>query len=123
MLDVNVQLKLCYQGSQDGFRSEKFKEKCYDNGEILMIIKSGNNKIFGGFTDIEWGGNEQDNGQNVRSFLFSLRDDQSILKIAHINKDQDVCHDWQNLVSLGGLDIEINLNSNSKLVYCKQSSN
>lgn len=123
MLDVNIQLKLCFSESNDGFISDTFREKCYNKGETLLIIKSNKNKIFGGFTDIAWGLDGGHKGNNGKSFLFSIRDDQSIVKLDCIDNEHEVYHDQQSLISFGGGSLDINLdfnNSKSKLVYYKQ---
>lgn len=45
---------LIYRGSRDGFKSSVFHELCDKKGETLVIIKSTDNYIFGGYTSISW---------------------------------------------------------------------
>ena len=47
-------IKLLYRGSRDGFKAKTFHEKCNNKGETLVIIKSNNDYIFGGYTEIDW---------------------------------------------------------------------
>ena len=47
-------ISLIYRGSRDGFKSSIFHELCDNQGETLVIIKSNNNYIFGGYTSISW---------------------------------------------------------------------
>ena len=47
-------IKLLYRGSRDGFGSKTFHEKCNYKGETLVIIKSNEDYIFGGYTEIDW---------------------------------------------------------------------
>ena len=59
-----------------------------------MLIKSKENQsIFGGFTDIAWtndgGGYKKGNGN---SFIFSLRDDNTFVKLKSLIKDHEVYH-------------------------------
>ena len=48
------QIILLYRGSKDGFQSKIFHQKCDKKGETLTIIKSSDNYIFGGYTEINW---------------------------------------------------------------------
>ena len=41
------------RGSVDGFSSEVFHQKCDKKGPTLTVIKA-NNRVFGGFTNLEW---------------------------------------------------------------------
>ena len=47
-------IKLLYRGSRDGFLAKTFHEKCNNKGETLVIIKSNEDYIFGGYTEINW---------------------------------------------------------------------
>ncbi len=47
-------IKLIYQSSIDGDKSEIFFKKCGNVGPTLSVIKSKNNKKFGGFTKENW---------------------------------------------------------------------
>ena len=48
------EIKLIFQASQDGDEYDKFFSKCGDKGPTLSLIKSKNNKKFGGFTKANW---------------------------------------------------------------------
>lgn len=77
------QLTLVYRGTRDGFGFDKFHSLCDNKAPTFAIIKSDKNKIFGGFTDIHFKGEGGGTNMNGRSYLFSIRDDDSIVKIAH----------------------------------------
>ena len=47
-------IKLLYRGSRDDFKARTFHEKCDNKGETLVLIKSDQNYIFGGYTEIDW---------------------------------------------------------------------
>ena len=47
-------IKLLYRGSRDGFQAKTFHEKCNNKGETLVLIKSNEDYIFGGYTEINW---------------------------------------------------------------------
>lgn len=63
--------QLLYRGSEDGFSSAKFHEKCDGIKNTLTIIKSTNGNIFGGYTGAAW---ESSGGwiDDSNSFIFSL---------------------------------------------------
>ena len=43
---------MIYRGTEDGFSSDAYHSLCDDKGDSLIIAKSKENKIFGGYTDI-----------------------------------------------------------------------
>ncbi len=45
---------MIYRGSDHGFKAVDFHNKCDDKGATLIIIKSEHQKIFGGFTNVQW---------------------------------------------------------------------
>ena len=60
MNDTSTQnWKLLYRASKDGFTSNTFHAKCDGINNTLIIIKA-NNKIFGGFTPLQWSNNNKD---------------------------------------------------------------
>ena len=48
--------KLLYRASEHGYTAESFHECCDDKGPTLIIIKSTNGCIFGGYTTQSWSG-------------------------------------------------------------------
>ena len=55
-------------------------------GPTLIIIKSESGKIFGGYTDIEWTSIRGNKSGNGNSFVFSYRDNSSIIKLKCLRK-------------------------------------
>ena len=49
-----LEIKLLFQSSKDGDSFETFFEKCGEKGPTLSVIKSKNNKRFGGFSKAQW---------------------------------------------------------------------
>ena len=47
-------IELLYRGSRDGFEARNFHDKCDNQGPTLTIIKSSDDFIFGGYTEINW---------------------------------------------------------------------
>jgi hypothetical protein len=81
---------LIYRASRDGFEASSFHSKCDDKPNTLVIIKSTNGNVFGGYTEQSWFaiGYESDsvNKLDLNSFIFSLinKDNESLLiKCSH----------------------------------------
>jgi hypothetical protein len=68
---LNQKWNLIYRASQDGFEAFSFHTKCDNKPNTLIIIKSTNGNVFGGYTEQTWNhtGNYKD---DPNSFLFSL---------------------------------------------------
>ena len=80
------ELKKLYQATIDGDRAINFHSKCDNIPYTLVIIKSGGNRRFGGFTSKPW--SSPSNWQSVddkNAFLFSL-DKQKIYPYKNDNK-------------------------------------
>jgi hypothetical protein len=62
---------LIYKASLDGFEASDFHSKCDDKSKTLVIIKSTNGNVFGGYTEQLW-----NNGCSFKidpnAFIFSL---------------------------------------------------
>src|SRR5690606_19285236 len=46
--------ELLYRGTRDGFSDQDFHAKCDGKKETLIIVKSTNGNIFGGYTSLAW---------------------------------------------------------------------
>jgi hypothetical protein len=42
------------RGSVDGFNGQTFLNKCSNKGKTIVLIRDTKNKIFGGYTDLNW---------------------------------------------------------------------
>ena len=60
-----------WKGSQDGFGAATFHSKCNNKGPTLTVIKSNNDKIFGGYTSEPWRSRDSW-GADSNAFIFSL---------------------------------------------------
>ncbi|KAJ5067351.1 btb/poz domain-containing protein [Anaeramoeba ignava] len=81
-----LKMKLGYSTKKEGIDCEKWHSICDNKGKTLVIIKSKNNFIFGGFTSIgftndesKWSDNYGNNGyiSDPNAFIFSLRNDKN----------------------------------------------
>ena len=73
---INKKIKkyeLIFKMSENGTNSKYFHKICNDKGPTLTLVKTTNNKIFGGFTPLNWN-NEGGciNDKSNQTFIFSL---------------------------------------------------
>ena len=122
---------LLYRGSRDGFSAKTFHDKCNNKGETLTIIKSDDDFIFGGYTEInwdstEWNGivgeknNSRRNG-NGNEFVFTLVNPHNIKPSKYNMKNSflnhSICCDGNLGPIFGCNDIRIEDNCNIKNNY------
>ena len=66
-----ITLNLLYKASVDSDKAQAFHNKCDTAKCSLVLIKSKNNKRFGGFTSCSWEGNGVEKNDE-KAFVFSL---------------------------------------------------
>jgi len=64
-------MELLYRGTRDGMTSQKFHEKCDNQGKTLTLYKNDKDHIFGGYASIPWS-NEGQWKNAPESFIFTL---------------------------------------------------
>ena len=67
----SLKCKLIYDAKRDGDKAEIFHSLCDNKGATLIVISTSDNKKFGGFLSVSFGGNKGDISDKD-SFLFSL---------------------------------------------------
>ena len=65
-----ISYELIYKATRDGDKSENFHSKCDNKENTIVIIKSKNGKIFGGFTTKFW--NHMEYINDPLAFVFSI---------------------------------------------------
>ena len=80
---MDSKFTLLYRGSRDGYKFEDIHSKIHNKGKTIVIIKSNTNKVFGGYTPIPWTSNGGGKKAKKTSFLFSVRDNDSVVKLEH----------------------------------------
>jgi len=65
---------LIYKGSKDGFKASDFHSKCDDKSNTLVIVKSSNGNVFGGYTEQSWSNTDpiRIDKPDSNAFIFSL---------------------------------------------------
>jgi len=70
-IPISKHYNLIYRASKDGFEASSFHSKCDKQLNTLVIIKSENDNIFGGYTEQDWTSTESfKNDKNF--YVFSL---------------------------------------------------
>ncbi len=70
---LNQKWKLIYKATRDGFGTADFHSKCDSYQNTLMIIKSTNKNVFGGYTEQDWSiKNNFQPKSDPKAFLFSF---------------------------------------------------
>jgi hypothetical protein len=110
------QPKLLYRASRDGWAAADFHRLCDGKGATITVVKSSAGYIFGGYTDVAWGGDAGYKSSSV-SYLYSLKDDAGIgpvkMSIMRDLTAYAVYHDETNGPMFGqGNDLHIATNEN-----------
>ena len=120
-------ISLLYRGSRDGFEARKFHSKCDMKGRTLVIIKSKDGYIFGGYSTISWESTKwngkcgKDNNARRQGygfeFVFTLKNPHSIPPSKYNMKkdwlDHSICCDINLGPIFGCNDIRIENNCNT----------
>ena len=90
---VGTSFKLVYKASVDGFGAREFHKKCNEIKGTLIVIKSENGNVFGGYTKCNWHGKDEHRSDG-QAFIFSLINQLSTpIKIKCSNVDHAMyCH-------------------------------
>jgi hypothetical protein len=109
---INQQWNLIYRASQHGFEISKFHAKCDNRPNTLVIIKSTNGNVFGGYTEKSWTG-FLDQKDDPNAFIFSLiNKDNKPLKLKCKNRQAIYSHSSSGPL-FGYYDIRIEDRSNT----------
>ena len=74
-LNKNIILELIFKMTENGFTSKDFHNYCDNKGATLILIKTSNDEIIGGFTPLNWESpieRENKYDESGSTFLFSL---------------------------------------------------
>ena len=108
----NISAKLIYSATIDGDDSNTFHNLCDNVGPTLVLVKTTNNQIFGGYTKENWK-STQNYKNDPKAFIFSL--DKKV-KAYSSNGNSIYCHTSYGPTFGGGHDLYISsgcLNNNS----------
>jgi hypothetical protein len=77
---LNQKWKLIYRATRDGFGAADFHSKCDNYQNSLVIYKSTNGNVFGGYTEQNWSHSE-DFKNDPNAFLFSFINQHNTKKV------------------------------------------
>jgi hypothetical protein len=104
---LHSEFKLIYRGTRDGFEVANFHYKCDGVGRTLILVRSLNGCVFGGYASIPWvnsGGYRDD----PDAFLFSLINrDHEPVKLRQFKCGQSIFCDPAFGPVFGGCDLKI----------------
>ena len=83
-----ISYDLLYKATKDGDKSENFHSKCDNIENTLVIIKTTNGKIFGGFTTKLW--NHSGHVKDPLAFVFSINNQKIYNIIDNINGENAI---------------------------------
>ena len=70
--------ELLYQASIDGFGKDNFHKKCDGKKNTIVLVFTDKNRIFGGFTELEWD-NYSGYKEGNKGFIFSINDNKKMV--------------------------------------------
>ncbi|KAJ5073546.1 btb/poz domain-containing protein [Anaeramoeba ignava] len=75
--DFFFNMKLGFSAQIDGFDCRRWHDVVDNKGKTLVIIKTKDNFIFGGFTQVGWSSGKKRYIPDLSAFIFSLRNDKN----------------------------------------------
>ena len=120
----NIDFKKIFTMSLNGSSCNDFHKYCDNKGPTLTIIKTTNNKIFGGFTPLNWESNESGENKYDKSnqtFIFSF---DLMKKFDMINAEKAAIYCNKNYgPNLGGRDFSIESNMKKGEIFANAYTN
>ena len=101
----NINFKLIFKMSKHGYKGEAFHRYCDNEEPTLILIKSKNNHVFGGFTPLSWGKEIRPKDKSNQTFVFSL-DRNKKFDILDLNEHAIRCNKEEGPV-FGNCDIKV----------------
>ena len=106
--DLTVGYKLLYRASEHGEKAKIFHEKCNKIRGTLIIIKTKEGYVFGGYTTLPWDPTPEMDKKDIHSFVFSL----NFQKLYYVMSDKDYsiyCDENKGPCFVGMFAIEENI--------------
>ena len=116
--------KLIFRMTKDGNKCGDFHKCCDNQGPTLVLIQSSNNKIFGGFTPLNWKNPDSEEkilDPNNQTFIFSV-DLKKTYNLAKLNNQAIKCYKEYG-PNFGNDDIQLKKNLTEGVCYADSSCN
>jgi len=111
----NQKINLIYKATKDGFKASSFHSKCDYKPNTLIIIKTTNGNIFGGYTEQDWSGFQFKNDQNAFIFSFINKEENKKLKMKCLKPENAIFSFDQVGIVFGGFESDICIADNSDI--------
>lgn len=124
--------KLLYRATKDGFGASDFHSKCDNKENTLVIIKSTNGNVFGGYTKQSWSNTYSGNKDDPNAFIFSFKNSKNKLLVMKCTNSKHAIYSDNNSGPAFGFkydytnvtpDIFICNNSNKSTESCSNLGN
>ena len=116
-----ISLEKIFVMSINGSTSKDFHNYCDNKGPTLTIVKTTKNKIFGGFTPLNWDNKGVKYDKDNQTFIFSLS---LMKKYDMINKEKQAIYCGSNYgPHFGGRDFSIESNMKKAEAYANTGTN
>ena len=118
----NFSFELIFKMSEKGTNCRDFHKYCDNKGPTLILVKTNKNKMFGGFTPLNWNNKDGDiYDKSKQTFIFSLNLRKKYDMIDE--KRRAICCLSNNGPIFGDSDFNINGNMKKGLTYANSSCN
>ena len=118
-----LNFKLIFKMTKDGSEGKNFHKFCDKKGPTLILIKTNKNRIFGGFTPLDWENNAKPKyDQSNQTFIFSLNLNK---KFDMINIDKKAIQGFSTDYgpNFGDYDFGLTKNLKEGMTYANSSCN
>ena len=117
-----IKFELLFKMSENGTNSEDFNKHCDNKGPTLTLVKTTKNKIFGGFTPLNWNiEGKEIKDLNNQTFIFSLNLKKKYNKLK--KNDYDICCFKNYGPKFGNSDFRLNENMKKGITYANKNCN
>ena len=119
----NIKFKLIFKMTEHGYDGKSFHKYCDNKGPNLILIKTNKNRIFGGFTPLEW--------ENTAKAKFDLSNQTFIFSL-NLNKKYDMISVKKKAIqgfsidygpNFGDYDFGLTKNLKEGMTYANSSCN
>ena len=107
---VDVNPKLIYRASVDGFRSSDFHSKCDEKGPTICVIQTRDDYMFGGYTAVSWKKYSIPHiysHKDDTAFLFAIRPILEFYEVCEGKEDEAVYHSYDGLMAFGNTQLAV----------------
>ena len=115
-----IKFELIFKMSENGSKAEDFHKYCDDKGPTLTLIKTTKDKIFGGFTPLNWKiKGESPRDKSNQTFIFSI----NLMKKFDMISPDKLAIRYSNSVNYGDSDIYLSSNLKNGNSYANSGCN